>query len=173
MKNFPIISFLFPPRMRSGRTLTDKRMEAIALLLLLMLWGMTVYFYHVLLGQIPVNFDIHGHVDRYGSKSALFLISGIFTFISLILGVCAYHPRLINLPVAVRTPFQRMLACRMARTCNLVLPFLYAGILLRMAAPALGFSPNLPVILNLSAVILLLIVIAFYGILITRAGRNT
>lgn len=100
MKNFPIISFLFPPRMRSGRTLTDKRMEAIALLLLLMLWGMTVYFYHVLLGQIPVNFDIHGHVDRYGSKSALFLISGIFTFISLILGVCAYHPRLINLPVA-------------------------------------------------------------------------
>ncbi len=58
-------------------------LELAAAILLVVLWGQTVWAYSVLPESIPVHFNFKGEVDRYGSKTNLFILSIIATIIYL------------------------------------------------------------------------------------------
>lgn len=150
-------------------TFTDRILESAVVILLVILWGATVWCWHILPGEIPVHFDLAGRPNGYGSKATLFLITGLATFAAILTGISAYFPRMINLPVAVRTPRQFALLCRMVRIVNLLLVLLFFSILVNMATSGLGAHSMLAGCLDLVFVVSILGVMLFYSWLIHRA----
>lgn len=150
-------------------TFADRVLESAVVILLVTLWGVTVWCWHILPAEIPVHFDLSGRPDGYGPKSALFLIAALATFTGILTGISAYYPRMINLPVAVRTPRQFGLLCRMVRIVNLLLVLLFFSVLISMVTSGLGVRSLLLNGMDLVFIVSILGVMLFYSWLIHRA----
>lgn len=150
-------------------TFSDRVLEAVVVVLLVILWGMTLYFWHLLPDEIPTHFDLYGHPNGYGSKAVLFLQAGMATFVTVLTGISAYYPKMINMPVTVKTPRQYGLLCRMARVMNVLLILLFYAILLNMALAPLGIRPALLAWTDMAIVGLLLGTILWYSWRIHKA----
>lgn len=72
--------------------------EVAAILLLLLLWGITIWAFYELPESIPVHFDLSGTVDRYGHKSSLFLLASIATVIYIGLSLLSRFGKRFNFP---------------------------------------------------------------------------
>ena len=80
------------PDVRVPRTIIDKILEAITLLLLLTMWGIALIFYNKVPDIIPVHFNFAGEADGWGSKINLFILAGVGTFAIIITGLSSYFP---------------------------------------------------------------------------------
>ena len=84
-------------------------LEAVALLLLLCVWGVTAYALlgqHPLLARIPTHFDVSGRPDGWGTTAMLWLLPIVATVIYLLMTLIALYPSAFNFPLRT-TPATR------------------------------------------------------------------
>lgn len=75
---------------------TDKVIDVVATLLLVLLWLYTIYNYTALPAVIPTHFNFVGNVDRYGSKQVLLILPIVATFIILLMHTIGKYPNMHN-----------------------------------------------------------------------------
>jgi uncharacterized membrane protein len=81
-----------------------KSLGVIALLMLLLLWGVTVYAIlgpHSLPERIPTHFNAAGQPDGWGTPAMLWPLPVVATVIYLLMGLVAGHPAAFNFPMRV------------------------------------------------------------------------
>ncbi|MGQ2982482.1 DUF1648 domain-containing protein [Flavobacterium sp.] len=110
------------PVIKIHATLTDKILEAMAIVLVAVLWTMLVFGYANLPETIPIHFNGVGDPDGYGDKNTLFLLPVIGTLLYFMLTVLSTRPHIFNYPVAI-TPEnaekQYRISVRMMRAIKL------------------------------------------------------
>jgi len=89
------------PVIKIYATLTDKVLEAMAIILLALLWALLVFGYKNLPETIPIHFNGMGDPDGYGDKNTLFLLPVIGTCLYFILTVLNTKPHIFNYPVDI------------------------------------------------------------------------
>lgn len=77
----------------NGRVLT-----ALAGLGVVAAWVIVAIRWSALPLRIPAHFDLHGHVDRYGSRSTLLFLPFLSTAMFVLLAGLQRYPHLYNLP---------------------------------------------------------------------------
>lgn len=72
--------------------------EIVAVTLLVILWGVTIWAYFNLPQSIPVHFNFKGNADRFGSKGNLFTLAIIATIIYVGLTLLPRNLKQFNFP---------------------------------------------------------------------------
>ena len=81
-----------------------KSLEAIALLLVLLIWGMTAYAIsgpNPLPGRIATHFNAAGQADGWGTPAMLWMLPVVATVIYGLMGLVARHPGAFNFPMRI------------------------------------------------------------------------
>ena len=86
------------PRIQILPTTTDKWLDVISYLLLILLIAYPVYSYASLPNTIPVHMNIAGEVDRYGSKAIILLLPAVGVFQFILLTILLRYPHIYNYP---------------------------------------------------------------------------
>lgn len=160
-----------PEGVTIGRNGTDRVLEVVAALLLLTVWGLCVYIYCIADGPIAVHFNFAGHPNRWGSASELFIFAGIVTLAMGIMGMAAYNPKMVNLPIKLkleRLSQQYTLMGRFVRLCNVVLGVMFVFIMLSMGSSFWGMESRSFVSFVLLLIVVLFGLIGYYSIRINR-----
>lgn len=145
-------------------TWTDRIMEFVALVLLLAIWVVAAVLWREASGDlVPTHWNLEGKVDQMSGPTALFVISGFWTLLMLLIGFSAYRPRLLNPPTAITTLKQLKLLVTQTRAMNIILGIMGICILLAMLNDA-------PILVIIPAILLAIEVLVF-SILIRRAGK--
>lgn len=116
------------PNIKPILTKGDRMMEVVTRLLLLVMWGLTVYFYAILPETIPIHFNGAGEIDNYGNKATIFLLPVISTFVYALLSILNNYPYIFNYPVNITEEnalYQYTLATRFIRLLNLCMVLLF------------------------------------------------
>ena len=160
------------PDVRVPRTIIDKILEAITLLLLLTMWGIALIFYNKVPDIIPVHFNFAGEADGWGSKINLFILAGVGTFAMIITGLSSYFPlRMTNLPIKITETNKvqhAILVSRYLRILNILLGILFIVILCSMSESLFSERQGLLAVFSSIIVLLLLLSILIYYLLARR-----
>lgn len=119
------------PKIKLTLTPADQLIEISGWLVLFLLWGLVIYNYSSLPQIIPIHFDGSGKANGFGSKSTLFLLPIIGTFLFIGLTVLNKHPHIFNYPVAINTENalkQYINATRMLRYVKLIILVIFSAI---------------------------------------------
>lgn len=120
------------------RTLEGTVFEVVSVLLLIVMWAVIIRFMRDLPETIPVHFGFTGEPDGYGSKSSLWALGIVGTVAVVVMLVCAYFPRSVNLPVRRENPRQMALSVRLVRILSVMIALLFIAIMLNSGREALG-----------------------------------
>ena len=155
-------------KIKVHRTKEGTIFELAFLVLAVVVWALIIWMISRAPDVIATHFDGNGNPNGYGSPWGLLVPCLITTLIGVGLLVVAYHPHLINMPVEVKTIRQHELAIRSTRIAALTL------LLLTLAIPAtlLVFDNPSPWPV-LGCIGLMLVVMAYYCVLIYRARQQT
>ena len=99
--------------------MTRKLLEPLALLLLLIVWGVTAYAMagpNPLPARIPTHFNAAGQPDGWGTPAMLWMLPGMATAIYLLMSLVARHPSSFHFPMRIHPtarPQLEALALRM------------------------------------------------------------
>lgn len=160
------------PNVRIPRTFTDKIMETLAAILLVLVWGLAVIFYHKLPDIIPIHFNISGEADRWGGKVYLFIMAGIASLAMIGTGISSYFPtRMTNFPIRITENNmlpQLILVSHYLRILNLLLGILFIVILCSMSESLFPMFHGLFNVLAGIVVILIMLSILIYYFLARR-----
>ena len=113
---------------------TDKLFEILGYLALALIWLLTIYSYYYLLETIPNHFDINGNIEAYGSKTSIFIVPFISTFLFVGLTILNRFPQIFNYPTEItdqNRSIQYSNATRLIRLIKLsiTLIFLITGLI--------------------------------------------
>lgn len=89
-----------------------KSLEIVALLLLLLTWGMTAYAVlgsNPLPARIPTHFNAAGQPDGWGTPSMLWLMPVVAAVIYLLMSLVARYPAAFNFPMRTAPAARRRL----------------------------------------------------------------
>ncbi len=146
-------------------TSTDKLVEALGWLILLVLWGWTINHYSALPETIPTHFNAAGEADGFGSKASIIGLPVIASLLFIGLTVLNRYPQSFNYPTTITKDNalrQYTLATRMLRYLKLVLALVFGGIELMTIQNAAGKGAGLGVwFLPLTLVLVFLPLIYF------------
>jgi len=84
------------PKIKIELTKSDKILEIIALLLLIVLWIYVIYNYNSLPEIINTHFNAQGKPDGSGEKQYIFGLPGVATFIYLLVTIATKYPHTFN-----------------------------------------------------------------------------
>lgn len=96
-----IQSHMHRPRIDLPATFTDKMIETINIIALIVFWILLLANYATLPEIIPVHYNAAGDADRFGKKIALFTLPIIATVISVVLGYLCKIPHTFNYIVPI------------------------------------------------------------------------
>lgn len=119
------------PKIKLVPTTSDKLVDLLGWLILLVLWGWTISHYSALPETIPTHFNGAGEADGFGSKVSIFGLPVIATLLFIGLTVLNRYPHIFNYPSPVRQDNALLLytlATRMLRYLKLVLVIVFGGI---------------------------------------------
>jgi uncharacterized membrane protein len=136
------------PKITPIPTYTDKLVEALGWLILLVLWGWTITHYSSLPETIPTHFNAAGEADGFGSKVSIIALPVIATLLFIGLTVLNRYPHIFNYPTAITQDNalkQYTLATRMLRYLKLVLVLVFGGIEFMTIQNATGKAAGLGV----------------------------
>jgi len=160
------------PNVRVPRTIADKIMEVVAAILLVLIWGLAVIFYHKLPDIIPIHFNVLGEADKWGNKGYLFFMASIATLAMIGTGVSSYFPtRMTNFPIRITEKNilpQVKLASHYLRILNILLGILFIVILCSMSESLFPVRQGLFTVLTGIIVILLMLSVFVYYLLARR-----
>ncbi len=129
-------------------TSTDKLVEALGWLILLVLWGWTINHYSALPETIPTHFNAAGEADGFGSKASIIGLPVIASLLFIGLTVLNRYPQSFNYPTTITKDNalrQYTLATRMLRYLKLVLVLDFGGIEVMTIQNATGKGAGLGV----------------------------
>ncbi len=129
-------------------TSTDKLVEALGWLILLVLWGWTINHYSALPETIPTHFNAAGEADGFGSKASIIGLPVIASLLFIGLTVLNRYPQSFNYPTTITKDNalrQYTLATRMLRYLKLVLVLVFGGIEVMTIQNATGKGAGLGV----------------------------
>jgi uncharacterized membrane protein len=112
------------PRIPIKKAATDRGIDAVSMLLLLLIWIYVVVSYISLPEQIPVHYNLEGVADRYGNKITVFILPAIISAVWAGLGILNRYPHIFNYPVKIteaNAGQQYRAATRLIRVMKLVI----------------------------------------------------
>lgn len=159
------------PKIKIVLTSTDKLIEKLGWILMILSWCIAIYSYITLPEIIPTHFDISGQANGYGNKLTILLIPLIGTGVLIGLSILNKYPEIFNYPNKITEENELESytnATRMMRYLKLViaLVFIIVTIMINRSAQghADGFIMILPVVLGLIFIPLIFFTIKFYKI---------
>lgn len=155
-----------PMKVYAVYTREDLILEIIAAVLLVVMWGFTVWLYHVSPEKIPVHFNAAGEANGWGGRSELFIIAGIATAISVLMFCVSRGPSTIfNYPFRVtkdNIQIQHQIAVRMIRYINIGMILIMTTSLLAMGHEAIGISTAAASAMTQIMILALFVLIALF-----------
>jgi uncharacterized membrane protein len=152
-------------------------LEAVALILLLTVWGVTSY---ALLGrdplppQIPTHFDLAGKPDAWGMSTMLWVLPIVATVIYLLMTVVALFPSSFNFPMrtsAATRPQLEGIALNMIASLKAEVVLLFTWIQVQTIRFAHTGHAKLPQWILPVALVVVFGTIAWHIAAMRRAGR--
>ena len=111
----------------------DQALETTGFLMVLILWGFTLFAYFNLPATIPTHFDALGNVNNYGSKATILFMAAFATLVFFGVTVLNKHPGIFNYARPVNkenTEQQYKYATRMLRFLKLTIVIVFILIIL-------------------------------------------
>lgn len=140
----------------------DRVIEVIGWIILVLLWGMTIWAFMAISGDVPIHFNFRGEPDRYGSIGFIILIPVITTLIMAGITWLNRYPHIFNYPVKI-TPDnalkQYTLAIRLLRIMKLSIALIFFIINLSIIAAATGTIKNTAFWFTALIVVLIIIIV--------------
>lgn len=124
----------------------DKWIEAMGWLALLLMWGVTAWFFESLPEKIPTHFNAAGEPDAWGNKSFLFISPGISSLLFLLISLVSLYPHKFNYNIEITSEnaaYQYANAVRMMRVMKLAMMLIFLFILVMTIRTALGKAEGL------------------------------
>lgn len=116
------------PKIELKLTQTDKFLEAIGYLMLIIFWIMTIVSFSSLPESIPIHYNGLGEVDNYGSKTSIFILPIIATFLFTFLTLLNKNPENFNYNVEINeenAEKQYTNSTKMMRLMKLIVVFIF------------------------------------------------
>lgn len=136
----------FRPRIKLKRTSLDWAVEFAAFAFLVVLIVLPLINITSMPETIPVHFNAAGQPDGYGSRSTLFLLPVIGTFMYLMMTILEAFPHIYNFPVEItqeNAPVQYRMATRLIRILKTVILAVFSFISFQTVKTATGGTAGL------------------------------
>ncbi len=134
------------PKISVPLTRLDWLLEALALLSILVLIFLPIYYYDVLPDKIPRHYNLQGQPDAYGGKSNLWVLALVGALLYLLLTVINRFPQAFNYPQNI-TPenarIQYAKAARLVRWLKVIIGIGFAFMTFRTIQVALRHQQTL------------------------------
>lgn len=144
------------PDIKVNRTKEGTIFEIISAVLIIIMWGIIISTYAGLPDRIGTHFDLSGHANRTGDKTALIVVGIVGTLTVAVEMIGCYFPKYINFNIKTPTVEHYKMAIRMMRVLGTEIALLFIFVVLQMAGifPPAG-SPLLIIPEIMIAVLLL------------------
>lgn len=119
----------------------DRLWQYAAWMLLLLLWGISIYYAGSLPERIPIHFNWKGEADGYGSRTLFWLIPFLGTVLFLLMTRVLMIPHQYNYLVQINADnarYQYSLALRLIRYLRLAIMVLFCAIQCSVVGAALS-----------------------------------
>lgn len=136
------------PRIKPEISQLDKKIEAIAMFVLIFMWLLTVFVLYKMPKTIPTHFDALGKADDYGSKTSLLMLPILCTIVYFGLTQLNKYPYRFNYIkkiTAENAKHQYSIATRMLRFLKLAILVIFTLIILLTYSTTTGFTNGLGV----------------------------
>lgn len=153
---------------------TDKILILVSIFIVLITIILSIIIYPRLPETIPTHFNASMEADGFGSKSNIFLISGIDIACVAVTIFSSFFPNLVNLPIRLNPEkliIQQRICSRMCRVLGVWCSILFLSILLSMSASILLSSNTLWRILFFISITGVIGTCLIYTIKVYRAGK--
>jgi uncharacterized membrane protein len=127
-------------------TLTDRLLEGFAVVVLLALIALPVYYFDQLPDNLPKHYDLQGRPDGWSHKSGLFLLPAIGLGLYILLTVLNRNPQNFNYLSKItpeNAPYQYRNASRMIRVLKLMQLLLFLYLVVAVIRGGLGVQSGL------------------------------
>ncbi|GAA5219590.1 DUF1648 domain-containing protein [Membranihabitans marinus] len=152
------------PILTISKTQVDKAINLVCFILLLILFGLPIFYYSILPDRIPIHFRAQGQVDRYDEKIWIFLAPSLGLITYLGLRILILFPHKFNYWVTITKDnayYQYKNAIRMLRILNVIILTSLTYLNYMIIRVALGFREDIGF-----SFILTMIIISF-GVIFT------
>ena len=157
-KNFDI------KKVKVHRTTEATIFEIVFVIVAVIVWGVIIWLVHRAPDIVPTHFDASGKPNAYGSPVGITIPCALLTIGAIVCMVCAYYPRLINMPMKITNIRQVELTIRSIRVAGITL------LLLALAIAYIMLGMSKPSATPIIAIIVLLILNIFiFSTLINKA----
>ncbi len=145
------------PKLKIKLSITDKVIEIIGWLFIVIIWTLVMKSYYLLPNTIPIHYNGIGKTDGFGNKSTIFILPVIATIVFIGLSILNQFPHVFNYPTPV-TSFNAMKlytdATKMIRFLKLNIVLVFGIIIFKTIKNAYGQTDGfgiwfLPIILGL------------------------
>ena len=162
-------------RKKKPITLSDRVLEAIALVEGISLLALTWVFYSKAPETVPSHFNLLMEADAWSDKDIYWLLAIVMVVGMAICASAAYNRKLVNLPVRLKPAvFYRQigLISRMCRVMTLSFGLIWLSVLLSMSACFINMADDVAAVLMPVSLCLMLSVVVFYTLKIWWVGRK-
>ena len=116
------------PKIKIPLTTTDRILEVIGALVLVLFWGYTMYHYKELPEIIPTRFGAEGKPDGFGAKWTIFSLPAVTSILYIGLTITMRYPHHFNYLVTIpqeNAAKQYTLVTRLLRILKLAVLFIF------------------------------------------------
>ena len=162
-------------RKKKPITLSDRMLEAIALVEVILLLVLTWVVYDKAPETVPSHFNLSMEADAWSDKDVYWLLAVVMVIGMAICASAAYNRKLVNLPVRLKpSVFYRQigLISRMCRVMTVAFGLIWLTILLAMSAEFIGLPEDVTMVLLPVSLVLMFAVVVFYTLKIWWIGRK-
>ena len=121
------------PKLKITLSQLDKRLELGSIILLVVMWGLTLFSFIKMPNTIPIHYNGSGQVDGYGDKITLFLLPIIATVIYFGLTQLNKYPHIFNYTTTITLENAEKnygIATRMLRFLKFTIIIVFTSIIL-------------------------------------------
>ena len=121
------------PKINVSLSLLDKILESTGKLLIIIIWGLTLFVIFKLPAVIPTHFNALGQPDDYGNKLTILILPFIATLLYFVLTKLNLHPHTFNYINSIteeNAEKQYAIATRMLRILKTAILIIFSHIIL-------------------------------------------
>lgn len=151
------------PKINIPKEQIDYILEGLSFLALLVLIGLSIFYYGQLPEEIPNHFNFQGEANGYGHKGSIFLLPVIGFFIFILFSAVEKYPHTFNYTkkITEENAFgQYQLSLRLLRCLRLIIHVGFAFMMWYQIRMALGHIEQMP------SVLLLVFLCSIFGMII-------
>ena len=134
------------PSIKTTLLTLDKTVEMVSKIILVVMWGLTIYTMIKFPATIPIHFNSNGQVDNYGNKATILILPILPTIMYLGLTMLNRYPQVYNYMTKINednSEYQYTIVIRMLRFINLVILLIFSWIILLIYLTTIGVTSGL------------------------------